>query len=158
MIFSFNLPSNVTENAEDQNDDEMIQEEEEVEESIRQFVSESAMHILLEESDKEELIDSGELDEMEEEGQVSESAVVRLDRDSRIRQLTKLTVFKMAREKSDPKMKKLLNIWRVERKLENDLLKKYGSKAKRVAQKEVRTNYKQVGRRFVRVKKKKGRK
>lgn len=145
--------SNVLEN--DQGDvegeEDIYVEDEEVEESILQFSHEAAMHILLEQEEKEALIDEGEIEEMEEEGAVTESTVVRLDRDSRLKQLTRVISYKIAREKKDPNFIKLLKIWRIERNLEEKVNKKYSSQAKRIASKELRENYKQVGRKYVKV-------
>lgn len=48
-----------------------------------------------------------------------------------------MAIFTIAQEKNDPKFKKLKFLWRTERKLENELGKKYGTEAKRRAKKAV---------------------
>ncbi len=63
--------------------------------------------------------------------------VVKLDKTRRMNQATKAAVFKIAREKKDPKMKKLIWVWRMERQLEDELYKKYKSQATTRARKTV---------------------
>ena len=68
-----------------------------------------------------------------EEGFLTEAAVkryiVKLDKQKRMNQATKMAVFKIARDKKDPKMKKLMWVWKMERQLEDELYKKYKSEA-----------------------------
>lgn len=68
---------------------------------------------------------------------VTEKTIVRLDRNAQISQATKGAIFTIAREKNDPKMKKLMTLWRIERRIEADLEKKYGNEATRRAKKQV---------------------
>lgn len=68
---------------------------------------------------------------------VTEKTIVRLDRKAQISQAKKASIFTLAREKNDPKMKKLMTIWRLERRLESELEKKYGNQAERLAKKTV---------------------
>lgn len=68
---------------------------------------------------------------------VTEKTIVRLDRNAQISQATKAAIFTIAREKNDPLMKKLMTIWRMERRLEGQLEKKYGNEARRRAKKAV---------------------
>ena len=68
-----------------------------------------------------------------EEGFLTEAAVkryiVKLDKQKRMNQATKMAVFKIARDKKDPKMKKLMWVWKMERQLEDELYKKYKNEA-----------------------------
>ena len=64
---------------------------------------------------------------------VTERTIVRLDKKARLSNLRRSAVFALARKKKDPKFKKLLTIWKIERGLEAYLDKKYGNQALRVA-------------------------
>lgn len=66
-----------------------------------------------------------------------ERTIVRLDKTARINQAHKVAVFTVAREKNDPMFKKLLTVWRMERFLEDKLVKKYGNEGMRRARKSV---------------------
>lgn len=66
-----------------------------------------------------------------------EKTIVRLDKKARLSQAQKVAVFTVAKEKNDPKFKKLLTVWRMERYLENELMKKYGNEGMRRAKKTV---------------------
>lgn len=72
-----------------------------------------------------------------EENIVMEKTIVRLDKKARLSHAQKIAVFTIAREKNDPKFKKLITIWRMERQLENYLFKKYGNQALARAKKTV---------------------
>jgi hypothetical protein len=66
-----------------------------------------------------------------------EKSIVRLDKKAKTSQAQKMAVFTIAKEKNDPKLKKLLTVWRMERLLEMDLFKKYGNEGLRRAKKAV---------------------
>lgn len=66
-----------------------------------------------------------------------EKTIVRLDKKAKLSKATKMAVFEIAKEKNDPKFKKLLTVWKMERFLENHLEKKYGNEAARRAKKAV---------------------
>lgn len=66
-----------------------------------------------------------------------EKTIVRLDKKAKISQAQKTAVFTIARQKNDPKIKKLMTVWRIERALEADLFRKYGSEALRRAKQAV---------------------
>lgn len=68
---------------------------------------------------------------------VTERTIVRLDRKAQISQAKQASIFTIARERNDPDMKRLLTIWRMERRLEAKLEKKYGNEAERRAKKTV---------------------
>lgn len=68
---------------------------------------------------------------------VTERTIVKLDKNAKISKMTKLAAFQIAKEKNDPKFKKLLTIWRMERFLEAYLIKRYGAEAQRRAKKAV---------------------
>lgn len=68
---------------------------------------------------------------------LTERTIVRLDKNARISQAQKMAVFTIAKEKNDPKFKKLLTVWRMERFLESELFKKYGNEGLRRAKKTV---------------------
>lgn len=66
-----------------------------------------------------------------------EKTIVRLDKKAKLSKATKMAVFTIAKEKNDPKFKKLLTVWKMERYLEAYLTKKYGNEAARRAKKAV---------------------
>lgn len=83
------------------------------------------------------LSNSEEIDAALNEEIVTERTLVRLDKSARINQQQKVAVFTIAKEKNDPKFKKLVTVWRMERMLEDDLFKKYGNEGLRRAKKNV---------------------
>lgn len=64
---------------------------------------------------------------------VMEKSIVRLDKKAKFNQAYWTAIFSVAREKKDPKFKKLVTLWKLEAKLEKYLENKYGSEAKRRA-------------------------
>lgn len=98
--------------------------------------------------------DVDELGSLLESGAVTEATVVRLDKTARISQLQKAAVFTIAKEKRDPHYKKLVTVWRMERMLEEKLMRKYGAEGKRRAKKHVQKNYRQRGKSFVKIQEK----
>ena len=71
-------------------------------------------------------------------GMAMETSIVRLDRKSRLKHLRKANVLNLARKSNNAKYKKLLTIWKMERELESDLDKIYGSKATTLANQQIR--------------------
>jgi hypothetical protein len=71
-------------------------------------------------------------------GMAMETSIVRLDRKSRLKHLRKANVLNLARKGNNAKYKKLLTIWKMERELESDLDKIYGSKATSLANQQIR--------------------
>lgn len=69
------------------------------------------------------------------ENVVLERTIVRLDKQARLNKARKMAVFAVAKEKNDPKFKKLVTVWKWERFLETFLDKKYGNEAMRRAKK-----------------------
>ena len=78
-----------------------------------------------------------EVDDAVKNGILMERTIVRLDKQAKLSKATKMAVFTIAKEKNDPKFKKLLTVWKMERYLEDYLLKKYGNEASRRAKKAV---------------------
>lgn len=68
---------------------------------------------------------------------VMERTIVRLDKQAKLNKARKMAIFAVAKEKNDPKFKKLLTVWKWERFLEAYLDKKYGNEAMRRAKKTV---------------------
>lgn len=69
------------------------------------------------------------------ENVVLERTIVRLDKQAKLSKARKMAIFSIAKEKNDPKFKKLMTIWKWERFLETFLDKKYGNEAMRRAKK-----------------------
>jgi hypothetical protein len=67
-----------------------------------------------------------------------ETSIVRLDRKSRLKHLRKANILHLARKSNNPKFRKLLTIWKMERELESDLDKVYGAKATTLANQQIR--------------------
>ena len=67
-----------------------------------------------------------------------ETSIVRLDRKSRLKHLRKANVLSLARKQNNPKFRKLLTVWKMERELESDLDKVYGAKANTLANQQIR--------------------
>ena len=64
-----------------------------------------------------------------------EKTIVRLDKKAKLSKAQKMAIFTIAKEKKDPKYKKLVTVWKMERFLEAYLTKKYGNEALRRAKK-----------------------
>lgn len=79
------------------------------------------------------LNDGLETSAVEQEGILTERSIVRLDKKAKLSQMQKVAVFTIAKEKNDPLMKKLVTVWRLERSLEEKLLRKYGNEGARRA-------------------------
>ena len=71
------------------------------------------------------------------ENVVLERTIVRLDKAAKLSKARKMAVFAVAKERNDPKFKKLMTVWKWERFLETFLDKKYGNEAMRRAKKSV---------------------
>ena len=101
-----------------------------VSEEATQLVSEAALADTLTNEELEELTESAEVcKDMVDNGIVMERSIVRLDKKAKISRAYKTAVFTIAREKKDPKFKKLLTVWKMERTLEAYLMKKYHTEA-----------------------------
>lgn len=95
--------------------------------------------VMMENLDKEEL--SMFLESQEEVDAASdvlmERTIVRLDKHAKLSKARKMAIFTIAKEKNDPKFKKLIKVWKMERYLEAELEKKYGTAANSRARKAV---------------------
>ena len=101
-----------------------------VSEEATQLVSEAALADTLTNEELEELTESADVcKDMVDNGIVMERSIVRLDKKAKISRAYKTAVFTIAREKKDPKFKKLLTVWKMERTLEAYLMKKYHAEA-----------------------------
>lgn len=117
-----------------------------------QMINESLINSFLTEDEQYALLESHrETNELVEAEVVTEKTLVRLDKNARINQVQKMSVFTIAKEKNDPLFKKLLTVWRIEKNLENKLFKKYGTEGLRRAKKTVQQNYRQKGQAFVKI-------
>lgn len=72
-----------------------------------------------------------------DENVLLERTIVRLDKHAKLSKARKMAIFTIAKEKNDPRFKKLLKVWKMERYLEAELDKKYGNEASRRAKKAV---------------------
>ena len=80
--------------------------------------------------------------EMEETGEIlgvaMEKTIIRMDKKARLKHLSKQAVFTEARKANDPKFKKLLTLWKMERAIEAELQKKYKSRADKRAKEQIK--------------------
>ena len=81
------------------------------------------------------LNDNAEVQAAMENNVLLERTIVRLDKHAKLSKARKMAVFTIAKEKNDPRYKKLVKVWRMERYLELELEKKYGNEASRRAKK-----------------------
>ena len=95
-----------------------------------QLITEALFCDVLSNEEIHELTESGDVcEELKDLGVVTERTIVRLDKKAKLSRAFKTAVFTIAREKKDPKFKKLLTVWKMERALEAYLMKKYQAEA-----------------------------
>lgn len=103
-----------------------------------QYINEMIMIEGLNEEELEEFLEDGEeVEEAITSGFLQERTIVRLDKKAKLSKARKMAIFTIAKEKNDPKFKKLVKVWKMERFLEAFLEKKYGNEAMRRAKKSV---------------------
>ena len=91
-----------------------------------QLITESVLCDMLSNAEIKELTETADVcEELKSLGVVTEKTIVRLDKKAKLSRAFKTAVFTIAREKKDPKFKKLLTVWKMERTLEAFLMKKY---------------------------------
>ena len=91
-----------------------------------QLITEAVLCDTLSNEELQELTETADVcDELKSLGVVTEKTIVRLDKKAKLSRAFKTAVFTIAREKKDPKFKKLLTVWKMERTLEAYLMKKY---------------------------------
>ena len=83
------------------------------------------------------------------EGEVLlERSIVKLDKFAKLSRAKRIAIFNIARRKKDPKMKKLVTLWKMEARIQKYLIKKYGNEAgkeaKHMVNKKATTNSKSV--------------
>lgn len=83
------------------------------------------------------LSDRDAVEEAVDENILLERTIVRLDKKAKLTKAQKMAAFQIAKEHKDPKFKKLLTVWKMERFLEAYIMKKYGNEAMRRAKKAV---------------------
>lgn len=132
------LPGEGGESADDEEEVE-VDEDSEVEEAtfaalfLEQFATPEEISAMAESYD--------EMGAMSETmGVAMEKVIVRLDKKSRLAHLQQAAVFKLANAANDPKYRKLLTLWKMERQIEAYLNKKYASKATKIAKSKIK-NY-----------------
>ena len=95
-----------------------------------QLITEAVLCDVLSKSELQELTETADVcNELKDLGVVTEKTIVRLDKKAKLSRAFKTAVFTIAREKKDPKFKKLLTVWKMERALEAYLMKKYQAEA-----------------------------
>lgn len=112
-------------------DDEYISSEESA------YIMEAAMLDLSDEDLSMFLESVSEVDAALAENVLMEKTIVRLDKQAKLSRAQKMAIFQIAKEKNDPKYKKLVTVWKMERYLEAYLTKRYGNVALRRAKKTV---------------------
>ena len=154
-LFSLDLNSNTLfesddESDDDDDDDDKDDDDKSDDEKNEKLQEETfAAALLLDTASREEISQIAESYEdmsimVDCFGPVMEKVIVRLDRKSRLNHLQKAAVFKLAAQANDPKYKKLVTLWKMERQIEAYLAKKYASKATKVAREQIK-NYTSTG-------------
>ena len=119
----------------------MAEENPELVEEVCRAIKEAA--ILLEancddEDDMEEYKESEEVQDAINEGVLLERNIVRLDKKTRLIQLEKVAILKLAKESNDPLYEKFVLFKKKERYIEQKFQTKYGAKAQVLARKMLR--------------------
>lgn len=126
--------------------------DEEITREAAQLILES---VIFENANDEEILELTEnhrlVNDLIEMDAVEEKTIVRLDKQARISQTQKIAVFTIAKERNDPDFRKLMTVWRMEKNLEDKLMKKYGSEGLRRAKTTVQKNYRQRGNVFTKI-------
>ncbi len=102
---------------------------EEKEEEMKILLTPVLLGETLTEGEIEEFRESMDSELAIQDGYVTERTIVRMDKVAKKSQLQKVATIAIAREKKDPLYKKLALVWKMERRLENLIAKKYKSQA-----------------------------
>lgn len=113
-------------------DDEASQR---IDDTIKNVATPLIVQDMLDEEEIAVLKESVDGDIAIDESYLTERSIVRLDKSAKRSQLIKVAVLAIAKEKNDPLYKKLVTLWKMERRIEKALYKKYESQAKSRAQK-----------------------
>jgi hypothetical protein len=125
----------------DQKFEDIHEENPELVEEVCRAIKEAAL--LLEadcdnEDDMEEHKESDEVQDAISEGVLLERNIVRFDKKTRLIQLTKVAVLKLAKDSNDPLYEKFVMYKKKERYIEEKFQTKYGAKAQVLARKMLR--------------------
>lgn len=94
------------------------------------YIAEAALYDGLSDEEITEFLENQtEVDAALSDDIVMERTIVRLDKKAKLSRAHKMAIFTIAKEKKDPKFKKLVFVLKMRRKLEADLEKKYGAAA-----------------------------
>ena len=102
---------------------------EEKEEEMKILLTPVLLGETLTEGEIEEFRESMDSELAIQDGYVTERTIVRMDKVAKKSQLQKVATIAIAREKKDPLYKKLALVWKMERRLETLIAKKYKSQA-----------------------------
>lgn len=102
---------------------------EEKEEEMKILLTPVLLGETLTEGEIEEFRESMDSELAIQDGYVTERTIVRMDKAAKKSQLQKVATIAIAREKKDALYKKLALVWKMERRLENLIAKKYKSQA-----------------------------
>lgn len=102
------------------------------------LIMEGAMMDGLSNEELEAFLESGaEIRDAVENEVLLERTIVRLDKKAKLSRARAMAIFSIAKEKKDPKFKKLLTLWKLENKILKYLEKKYGTAATSRAKKTI---------------------
>ena len=105
------------------------EETEKVDNAVKRLATPIIVDDILGEDEIAVFKESADIDIACDEEYFSERTIVKFDKHARRRQLKKVAIFAIAKERKDPLYKKLNTIWKIERNLEAKLYKKYGTQA-----------------------------
>ena len=116
-----------------------ISKEETMQDVSLEAIMENAIREALSEEELSEFLsDQSAVTEAIDAEILTERTIVKLDKNAKFQKAYKAAIFSIAQEKNDPKFKKLLTVWKMERYLEAYLEKKYSTAAKKRARETMR--------------------
>lgn len=119
--------------------EDLVETNEVTPKSSAEIIGEQVLFDLLSKDEISSISESRvELEALREMGIVEERTIVKLDKKAKLNRAYKAAVFTIARERNDRDFKKLLTLWRMERVLEDKLMKKYSQQAMKRAKDSLR--------------------
>lgn len=108
-------------------DDEVVSQK--IDDTIQRVATPIMLNSEMSAEEVDNFVESVDCDIATSEQFLSERTIVKFDKKARYAQLHKTAVLAIAKEKNDPKFRKLRTLWKLEAVLEKQLNKQYGSQA-----------------------------
>lgn len=117
----------------------VLDQDENTPKSSAEIIAEQTLFDLLSKDELGSISESRtELEALKDMNILEERTIVKLDKKAKLNRAFKAAVFTIARERNDRDFKKLLTLWRMERVLEDKLMKKYSTSAMKRAKDSLR--------------------